>query len=363
MFGGVYRNRRVLVTGHTGFKGSYLAEWLTALGAEVGGISLEPGPELRHFGVLKLPVRSRWLDIGDSAAFRNALEEFNPEIVFHLAAQPLVRYSYREPVETYRTNVMGTVHLLEAARHLPSLRAAVVVTSDKCYENRETGAPFRETDPMGGFDPYSSSKGCAELAAAAYRRSFFPPGGYGVKHHVLIATARAGNVIGGGDWAEDRLVPDLARAAADGRCVELRSPDAIRPWQHVFEPLAGYLMLGARLFAGDAACSGAWNFGPDPREGSLTVREAAALLARHWPEVKFKAAPVPDAPHEAGLLRLDCAKARGELRWRPVWSAAEAFERTAVWYREYYRSGRVNTAADRECYIKDAAARGAAWLR
>lgn len=363
MFGNVYENCRVLITGHSGFKGSWLAEWLVSLGARVCGVSLRPVYEPNHFGLLKLPVLSEWANIRELGELRGIIDEVQPEIIFHLAAQPLVRQSYLDPVETFVTNVMGTIHVLEAARSARSLRAVVAVTSDKCYENRETGVPFQEEDPMGGFDPYSCSKGCAELAISAYRRSFFPAEGYGSKHHVLIASARAGNVIGGGDWAPDRLVPDLVRSASRGGVETLRSPGAVRPWQHVLEPLSGYLELGRRLLNGDVGCASAWNFGPDEKDGTLSVLQAAELLSRYWDEVKYKAADVPaaDAPHEARLLRLDCTKARKELQWRPVWDASTAFRKTAEWYRDYYRHGEVKTVADREAYVADAVARGMVW--
>ncbi len=360
MFGDVYRDRRVLITGHSGFKGSWLAEWLIALGARVCGVSLRPGYEPNHHGLLKLPLLSEWANIREPGELRGIVGEFQPEIIFHLAAQPLVRLSYHEPVETFVTNVMGTVHVLETARTARSLRAVVAVTSDKCYENSGSGEPFRESDPMGGFDPYSASKGCAELAVASYRQSFFHPADYGTKHHVLIASARAGNVIGGGDWAADRLVPDLMRTASRGGTAELRSPDAVRPWQHVLEPLSGYLLLGARLFAGDAGCAEAWNFGPEA-SGALSVAQAAGLLARHWDAVQYRAAAPKENPHEAKILRLDCTKAHEKLNWHPVWNAETAFRRTAEWYRDFYEEKQVNTIADRECYIADAKAAGAVW--
>lgn len=355
MFGGVYRGRRVLLTGHSGFKGSWLSAWLVGLGAEVCGVSLPPETEPNHFSLLgDSGIRSEWCDVRDAAKLDAIMQTFRPEILFHLAAQPLVRLSYREPAETFAVNVGGTVNLLEAARRVDSLCAAVVVTSDKCYRNGERHAGYREEDPLGGRDPYSASKGCQEIVAASYRDSFFAASG------VLLATARAGNVIGGGDWAADRLVPDLVRAAAKGEVEPLRSPDAVRPWQHVLEPLSGYLELGRRLLVGEKACADAWNFGP-AEEQAVTVGEAAELLRRFWPKVEFRFAPQPGAPHEAKLLRLDCAKAERELNWRGVWSTEEAFRHTAGWYRDYYETGRVDTAADLAAYCSDAARRGLSW--
>lgn len=355
MFENVYSGRRVLVTGHTGFKGSWLAAWLLRLGAEVTGYALEPLPGPSHWRLLGLPVESVTGDILDGGLFGRTLEKHRPEIVFHLAAQPLVRLSYREPLETLRVNVMGTAGVLELCRNRPGLRAVVVVTSDKCYENTECGHPFHENDLLGGYDPYSASKACAELVTAAYRRSFYRDGG-----GPLAATARAGNVIGGGDWAEDRLVPDLVRAAAAAGIEEIRSPGAIRPWQHVLESLSGYLLLGQKLLQGRADCAEAWNFGPSAAE-PVTVEAAAAALSRTWPAIRFRPNPPPGAPHEAGVLRLDCAKAHERLGWRCVWNTSVCFERTASWYRDYYTAGRVNTAADLECYLNDAAAGGLPW--
>ena len=354
MFGGVYQGRRVLVTGHSGFKGSWLCAWLERLGAEVCGVSLPPETAPNHFSLLGSAVRSEWCDVRDAAKLAAAVRAFRPEILFHLAAQPLVRLSYREPAETFSTNVAGTVNLLEAARCVETLRAVVVVTSDKCYRNRERHAGYREDEPLGGHDPYSASKGCQEIVAASYRDSFFAPAG------VLLATARAGNVIGGGDWAADRLVPDLIRAAAKGETESLRSPDAVRPWQHVLEPLSGYLELGRRLFRGETACADAWNFGPAEEE-AVTVGEAAELLKRSWPKIAFRFAPPPGAPHEAKLLRLDCSKAERGLGWRGVWSTGEAFRHTAGWYRDYYETGRVDTGADLDAYCADAVRKGLSW--
>ncbi len=350
MFADIYRNRRVLVTGHTGFKGSWLSLWLRQLGAEVCGIAL-PMPAPSHWEALTLGMRSEMTDICDTEALRRIFGDFKPEIVFHLAAQPLVLASYRDPVETFRINLMGTVSVLETCRRMPSVRAAVVVTSDKCYENRG-GEPCRESDPMGGFDPYSASKGCAELAVSCYRRGFFDGG-------ALVASARAGNAVGGGDWGADRLVPDIMRAAADGRPALIRNPGAVRPWQHVLEPLSGYLALGRKLLEGRREFADAWNFGPD--SAGVSVGELAGMLAAAYPEIELEAAVRPEAPHEASALCLDCSKARNLLRWRPVWTTAQAAERTARWYRGRRFEGRVGSLEDLNEYIAAARRENMEW--
>lgn len=357
MFDDIYRGKRVLVTGHSGFKGSWLTLFLETLGAEVLGVALPPETRPNHFACLALGCRSEWRDLRDAGAVRRSIVEFRPEIVFHLAAQPLVRRSYREPAATFAVNVMGTINLLDGCRACESVRAVVAVTSDKCYENRERPEGYRETDPMGGFDPYSASKGCAELAIACYRRSFFSGG------RLLPASARAGNVIGGGDWAEDRLVPDLVRAAAAGEVAELRNPGSIRPFQHVLDPLSGYLALGAKLLKGEREFAEAWNFGP-PEEESLSVEAAAKLLAAAWPAFRFRCRPPKkDAPHEAEVLRLDSGKARGRLGWRPVWSAAEAFRRTAEWYRAFHEEGRTTSREVLAEYCAEAARKELEWTK
>lgn len=329
-----WAGRRVFLTGHTGFKGGWLALWLQRLGAEVHGYSLAPptAPGLFEIAqVAKMLASDTRGDIRDYPAFADALKKANPEVIFHLAAQPLVRASYRDPLETLATNVMGTAHLLQAARHVDGLRAIVVITTDKCYENREWVYPYRETDPLGGHDPYSASKACAEIVAASYRASFF-----GKKDVAAVATARAGNVIGGGDWAEDRLVPDCIRAFSCGQSVELRYPEAVRPWQHVLEPLAGYLML-AEALCSEAAVdyAKAWNFGPDAG-GDATVGEIAQRVAGLWGKGKVAFPAAHNHLHEAGLLRLDITKARDHLRWSPRWSIDRALEETVSWYKAWH---------------------------
>jgi CDP-glucose 4,6-dehydratase len=321
-----YRGRPVLITGHTGFKGAWLTAWLREAGAVVTGYALPPErPSLFELAGLAEGITSVLADVRERARLRDAALAAAPEVIFHLAAQSLVRRSYRDPVGTFDTNVMGTVHLLEAIRSSPSVRGVVVVTSDKCYEDSASTRAYREDDPMGGHDPYSASKGCAELATAAYRRSFFSSG------RIAVASARAGNAIGGGDYGEDRLIPDLMRAAARGEVATLRSPEAVRPWQHVLEPLRGYLMLGRALAERGQAVAGAWNFGPGEPD-MVTVREVASWLEARWPGLRIAAGSAPSDTHEAHQLRLDAGKAAAELGWRPILSLDEALSLTAEWY-------------------------------
>jgi CDP-glucose 4,6-dehydratase len=330
MFEQSFRDRRVLVTGHTGFKGAWLCEWLLALGARVSGLSLPPPTQPALFEQLGLSGRMdhRLGDIRDAAVVREVIASVQPDFVFHLAAQPLVRLSYSQPVETYATNVLGTVHVLDALRALQHPCAAVLVTTDKCYENREWAHGYREEDPMGGFDPYSSSKGMAELAIAAYRRSFF------AGRPVKIASARAGNVLGGGDWALDRIVPDCVRALHAGQPIGVRNPHATRPWQHVLDALSGYLRLAEALAqppSSGASLDTAFNFGPG-HDGNRTVRELVTGLLKHLPGT-WEDQSDPNAPHEASFLQLSTDKAHALLGWSPVWTFAEAIRQTADWYR------------------------------
>lgn len=325
-----YSGRRVFVTGHTGFKGSWLVAWLRGAGATVTGYALPPEtdrPALFTDAALADGITSVLADIRDASRLTAAVTAAAPEIVFHLAAQSLVRRSYREPVETFATNVLGTAHLLEAVRATPSVRAVVVVTSDKCYENDGSGRPLAEAAPMGGHDPYSASKGCTELLTTAWRRSFLAERG------VAVATARAGNVFGGGDWAEDRLVPDLMAAAARGETATLRHPTAIRPWQYVLEPLHGYLLLGRALVTDGAAYADGWNFGPATAD-ALSVREISARLADAWDQVRVVEAPEASAVHEAPTLTLDAAKSSRLLGWQPLLALVDALHATARWYRD-----------------------------
>jgi CDP-glucose 4,6-dehydratase len=329
-----YADRRVFVTGHTGFKGAWLAEWLVTLGAEVTGYALKPPTEPSLFAALDLGARLKHVvaDVRDRDRLVAEVQAVQPSVIFHLAAQPLVLRAYAQPHETFETNVMGTVNVLEAARACTSVRAVVIVTSDKCYQNHEGGLPFRETDAMGGHDPYSASKGCAELVTASYRDSFFTDG-------AAVASARAGNVIGGGDWAADRIVPDSVRALAAGEPIVVRNPDAVRPWQHVLEPLAGYLWLGARMLREGRGYEGAWNFGPTDDAGDRPVRWVVERFLGEWGTGSWTTAGVTGPKlHEAHRLSLDSAKAREQLGWAPVWDAQTAVRHTASWYREYYRA-------------------------
>lgn len=327
-----WKGRRVFLTGHTGFKGSWLASWLVQMGAEVTGFSLAPDTEPSLWQLLGLTgVRSVIGDTTDRSALSRAMTGARPEVVLHLAAQALVRRSYREPVETFAANVMGVANLLETARHLPDLRAVVIVTSDKCYDNVEQIWGYRETDPLGGRDPYSASKGAAEIVAASMAQSFFQPG-RADGHPARIATARAGNVIGGGDWSEDRLVPDIVRGCLgpDGS-VTLRSPGSVRPWQHVLEPLRGYLMLAERLASGEDEAAGGWNFGPDRRD-ERSVGDVADAIVAALGRGQVLTDPAGATLHEARLLTLDCTKARLGLGWEPLLAFADTVRLTADWY-------------------------------
>lgn len=354
-FSGVYRDRAVLVTGHTGFKGSWLALWLARLGARTTGLALAAATEPNHFALLDLDLDSRIADIRDPQAVNECLRDVRPEIVFHLAAQSLVRRSYADPVGTYATNILGTMHVLEACRATDSVRAVVVVTSDKVYENREWPWAYREADALGGRDPYSSSKACAEILTASHRDSFHRAGGQS-----LVASVRAGNVIGGGDWAEDRLIPDIARAAHQGRPVVLRNPQSVRPWQFVLESLSGYLLLGQRLLEGRGEFADAWNFGPAEQD-AVEVLAVVEEMKRHWPELEYRIERDPHAPHEASLLKLDSSKARSRLGWKPTWEWRTAVAKTAAWYRAHSRESRIASADDLEQFCSDAAAAGCVW--
>lgn len=339
-FGGFYRGKRVLVTGHTGFKGAWLSQWLVEMGAEVAGYSDQVPTQPSLFEVLGLGKKLRDFrgDIRDLARLDSCLREFNPDVVFHLAAQPLVRLSYEDPVGTIATNVMGTANLLECVRRTPSVQVVVNITSDKCYENREWEYSYRENDPMGGRDPYSASKGAAELIFSSFARSFFGKPGSGP----VVVTARAGNVIGGGDWAQDRIVVDCVKSWGAGKPVILRNPSATRPWQHVLDCLSGYLLLGSRVGADAARFSGeGFNFGPAQGHGA-SVLELVTELAKNWPGARWEVAgDVSGQPHEARFLRLNCDKASQVLGWRPTWEMAEAAKATAEWYAGFYRSADV----------------------
>lgn len=345
-----WRGKRVFMTGHTGFKGSWLSLWLQQLGADVTGFALNPPTKPSHFEVAKVGegMRSIIADIRSGETLAKAMLEMRPQIVFHMAAQSLVRHSYKAPVETYATNVMGTVHLFEAIRRVDTVRAIVNVTSDKCYENKEWLWGYRENDSMGGCDPYSNSKGCAELVTHAYRNSYFHPKNY-QEHGVALASARAGNVIGGGDWAEDRLIPDVMRAFAQGKAVNIRNPSAIRPWQHVLEPLLGYQLLAERLFEDGSNYAEGWNFGPSD-DDAKPVGWIVERMAQSWGEGATWTLDDDDHPHEAKFLKLDCSKARSRLGWLPHWSLSETLDHVVDWYRAWQAGVEVRSMSLNQIY-------------
>ena len=351
LYSGIYKGKTVLLTGHTGFKGSWLSLWLQRLGAKVIGYSLPVPTEPNHIGLLNLNIVQIMGDIRDLVKLDEAFTTYKPDIVFHFAAQALVRPSYVDPITTYETNVIGTLKVFEACRRA-GVRAIVNITSDKAYENKEWVWGYRENDPMGGYDPYSSSKGCADLLASSYRNSFFNEKDYGTKHQTLLATCRAGNVIGGGDWAQDRLICDVMRAAAKNEAVTIRNPHATRPWQHVLEPLGGYLLVGQKLLEGRKEFGSAWNFGPSD-DGAIRVLDVLKSAKRYWDKIEFQINSDINQPHEANLLKLDCSKAHALLGWKPVWDSETAFEKTVKWYKNFYENGTIDTEQNLNDYVKE----------
>lgn len=335
LFNNFYKDKRVLITGQTGFKGSWLSIWLNELGAKVVGYGLDPYTENDNFIVtgLKDKIIDIRGDIRDYEKLQDVFTKYKPEIVFHLAAQAIVRLSYEIPKETYEVNVMGTLNVLECIRNTDSVKVGVMITTDKCYENREQIWSYRETDPMGGYDPYSSSKGCVEILIASYRNSFLSPKNYG-KHGTSIASVRAGNVIGGGDWSKDRIVPDCIRALKENKNIEIRNTKAIRPWQHVLEPLSGYLQLATKMYEdGVSYCSG-WNFGPNV-DSIVSVGNIVDAIIKEWGRGKYLDVLCENSPHEANILKLDCTKAKTYLKWSPKLNVDEAIKLTVEWYKDF----------------------------
>jgi len=361
LFSDIYRDKSVFITGVTGFKGSWLALWLSSLGARVTGYALRPPSKPNHFDLLDLDIDVYYEDIRDENMLNVAVNESKPDIVFHFAAQSLVRYSYKNPKETFETNVIGTLNLFEACRKSDTVQAILNITSDKCYENREWVWPYRENEAMGGFDPYSASKGCSELLTSSYRNSFFQTAQNDKSSIPMLASCRAGNVIGGGDWADDRLIPDIVRAASRGESADIRSPHAVRPWQHVLEPLSGYLLLGQKLLGKKEGCAEAWNFGPAIGDNKKVV-EVLKLMQVQWNAVKYNIDSNGADLHEANLLKLDSSKAKSLLSWDPVWGSARAIDKTAEWYRAYYEKGSVISKQQLQNYIDDAHKSDSVWV-
>jgi CDP-glucose 4,6-dehydratase len=363
-FEDIFRGRKILITGHTGFKGSWLALWLTQLGAEVSGIALPPDTAPAHWNLLRLPVFSHLTDINDVQTVKKLVQQTQPELILHLAAQPLVRSSYQDPLLTWQTNVVGTANVLEACRAQESVRAIVVITTDKVYENTNAGKDFTESDPLGGYDPYSASKAACELVVQSYRRSFF------AEKNVLLASARAGNVIGGGDWAKDRLIPVIVRAMQSLSLSQsspsflaplaIRYPNAIRPWQHVLDSLSGYLCLAHRLLLQEKDKATAWNFGPNP-EHCRSVSDVLSQMKLHWPELQWVEESTAQV-HEAERLTLDSSAAQRHLGWKPVWGFEETAQHTAEWYKRFYLNQQVISQQQLEMYIRSAQVNNSIWV-
>jgi len=357
VFDNIYQNKNVLVTGHTGFKGSWLSLWLSEMGANVLGYALKPDTTPNHFSLINVDIESNIYDIRNKEKLNDIFTRFQPEIVFHLAAQSLVRRSYNNPSITYETNVMGTVNVLEACRMTDSVKAIIIITSDKCYKNREWVWGYRENDPLGGYDPYSASKACAEIVTNSYLNSFFNIKKYGITHNAIVASVRAGNVIGGGDWAENRLIPDIMKAVVKNEEVIIKNPRAIRPWQHVLEPLGGYLLLGQKLLEGKKDFTGAWNFAPGD-DGTISVLEIVKNIKKIWNKIKYKTETNFSDLHEANMLKLDSSKAHIKLNWKNVWNSGTTLIKTAEWYRAFYEQNKVLTHEHLWEYLKDASTIG-----
>ena len=346
----IYQNKKIFITGNTGFKGSWLAAFFSQMNVQVEGYALAPDTTPNHFSLLNADYKTTIGNILDKEKLDAAVEAAQPDIIFHLAAQALVRPSYTDPVNTYETNVIGTLNVLEAAKKCKSVKAIVLITTDKVYDNKEQERPYEETDELGGYDMYSSSKACCEILIRSYRNSFFNINDYKTKHEVLIASARAGNVIGGGDWSVDRLIPDIAKASALDTKVQIRNPLSVRPWQHVLDCLHGYLLLGAKLLNEEKEFAEAWNFSPYSSEAK-NVEEIATIAKQSWDKIDIEFGTPPDNFHEAGLLILNNNKAITKLGWAPVWNTEEAVQKTIEWYKEYYNSHTTLTAGQIQEYL------------
>lgn len=348
----IYKNKKVFLTGHTGFKGSWLNLWLKYLGAEIFGYSLPPNTNPNHFDLLggNKEFNGIFADIRDQRKLQEELLAFNPDIIFHLAAQPLVRESYKDPIGTFESNAMGTLNVLQSARKATNLKAIVVITTDKVYENKEWIWGYRENDALGGYDPYSASKACSEIIVDSIRKSFFNPNDFGKKHNCLIATARAGNVIGGGDFSDDRLIPDLIRGITQKHTTKIRNPQSTRPWQSVLEPLRGYLMLGEELLLGKSEFANSFNFGPII-DGNLKVSEMLRIAKNSWDLIDYEIQIDTDNPHEANLLMLDTTKAYHLLQWKPILNTTESIKETISWYKDFIENNHISSKNQLESYI------------
>jgi CDP-glucose 4,6-dehydratase len=351
LFDSIYKNKRILITGHTGFKGSWLSLWLKELGADVTGYSLEPQTKPNHFELLKQDIISIIADIREKEKVEKAILEVKPDIVFHLAAQAIISDSYNDPVGTFKTNIMGTINVLEACKKIKSVKAVVIITSDKCYDNKESSRGYKETDPVGGYDPYSASKGCTEIATSSYRSSFFNLNNYGITHNTLIASCRAGNIIGGGDWGKDRLIPDIMRSIQNKEEVIIRSPNSTRPWQHILEPLRGYLMLGQKLLEGKKEFAEAWNFGP-LIENYITVEQVIKDIEKEYGKFIYRITKRTDMFHETNCLKLDSSKAYCKLGWKPILNYHLSMKKTIEWYKEYFENKKIISCNQLEDYCK-----------
>jgi CDP-glucose 4,6-dehydratase len=360
LFDNIYKNKTVLVTGHTGFKGSWLVFWLYKMGANIIGYSLKPPTNPNHFEILDIQkhITSIIGDIRDKPKLQETFTRYKPDIVFHLAAQPLVRESYENPFETYEINVMGTLNIFEMCKN-HNVKAIVNITTDKCYENKEWIYGYRENEPLGGYDPYSSSKACSEILTSSFRNSFFNLNEYKTTHNTLLASCRAGNVIGGGDWAKDRLVTDIVLSTLNNKKIQIRNPKATRPWQFVLEPLSGYLLVGQKLLQEQKNFATSWNFGPKD-DGNINVINIIKRFQKYWDKIDYSI-DTNAHPHEATFLKLDCSKAEFYLKWLPNWDIEKTLQQTILWYKDYYETNNINTLKNFNLYIEDARNKGIIW--